>query len=240
MDELIEISKTTKNFNVVFVFSDEKVENYERGFITKQLIEKYAPPEKYSVFINGSEQLLSLISTQIAELGLERKDIRLNIGNKNKEAKANPDFPPEFLGKTFELKVKKDGKVLKTIPCNSEETILVGGYEFNREFLAKMLYREGGAMNWVGQVYTCSAILNFCDVNGRSLWDAGHDPNAFSVAYTVDSAVPTEMNYEVVDYVLSGGRIDEICYFRSGGRYHSFGVPVCEVDGHYFSVKERK
>jgi ferredoxin-NADP reductase len=125
MDELIEISKTTKNFNIVFVFSDEKVENYERGFITKQLIEKYAPPEKFSVFINGSEQLLNLISTQIAELGLERKDIRLNIGSKNKEAKLIPDFPPEFLGKTFELRVKKDGKVLKTIPCNSEETILV-------------------------------------------------------------------------------------------------------------------
>lgn len=125
MDELIEISKNCRNFNVIFVFSDEKVENYERGFITKQLIEKYAPPEKFSVFINGSQQLLALISTQIAELGLERKDIRLNIGNKNKEAKSIPDFPPEFFGKTFELKVKKDGKVLKTIPCKSEETILV-------------------------------------------------------------------------------------------------------------------
>lgn len=125
MDELIEISKNCKNFNVIFVFSDEKVENYERGFITKQLIEKYAPPEKFSVFINGSQQLLTLISTQIAELGLERKDIRLNIGSKNKEAKALSDFPTEFLGKTFELKVKKDGKVLKTIPCKSEETILV-------------------------------------------------------------------------------------------------------------------
>ena len=92
---------------------------------TKQLFEKYAPPEKFSVFINGSQQLLTLISTQIAELGLERKDIRLNIGSKNKEAKALSDFPTEFLGKTFELKVKKDGKVLKTIPCKSEETILV-------------------------------------------------------------------------------------------------------------------
>ena len=124
--------------------------------------------------------------------------------------------------------------------ATGEETTLVGGYDFDREFLAKMLYREGGAMNWVGQVYTCSAILNFCDVHGRSLWNAGHDPNAFSVAYTVDSAVPTKMNYEVVDYVLSGGRVGEICYFRSGGRYHNFGYPVCEVDGHYFSVGEKR
>ena len=125
MEELIEIQKNTRKFKVIFVFSDEKVETYERGFITKQLIEKYAPPEKFSVFINGSQQLLNLISTQIAELGLERKDIRLNIGNKNKNAKSISDFPVQFSGKTFELKVKKDGKVLKIIPCNSEETILV-------------------------------------------------------------------------------------------------------------------
>ena len=125
MEELSEIAEHTRNFNVIFVFSDEKVLNYERGFITKQLIEKYAPPEQYSVFIDGSQSLITLVSLQIAELGLERKDVRLNIGSKNKEAKSIPDFPPEFIGKTFELKVKKDGKVLKTIPCSSEETILV-------------------------------------------------------------------------------------------------------------------
>jgi len=125
MEELSEIAEHTRNFNVIFVFSDEKVLNYERGFITKQLIEKYAPPEQYSVFIDGSQSLITLVSLQIAELGLERKRIRLNIGNKNKDAKSIPDFPSEFIGKTFELKVKKDGKVLKTIPCSSEETILV-------------------------------------------------------------------------------------------------------------------
>lgn len=125
MDELLNIQHNVRTFNVVFVFSDEKVENYERGFITKQLIEKYAPPEKYSVFIDGSQQLLSLISAQIAELGLERKAIRLNIATKNKDSNAVPDFPKEYLGKQFECKVKKNGKVLATIPCTADETVLV-------------------------------------------------------------------------------------------------------------------
>ena len=125
MDELLEIQKNTRNFNVIFVFSDEKVESFERGFITKQLIEKYAPPEKYSIFIDGSSQLLTLVSAQIAELGLERKAIRLNIGSKNKDSSSVPDFPKEFSGKQFECKVKRDGKVIATIPCTADETVLV-------------------------------------------------------------------------------------------------------------------
>ncbi len=133
IEELQKIESTTKNFKVIFVFSDEKVENCERGFITKQLIEKYAPLEKYSVFIDGSQQLLSLISTQIAELGLERKAIRLNMGNSIKDSRNITDFPAEYSGKQFECKVKRNGKVIATIPCSANETVLIalerGGIE---------------------------------------------------------------------------------------------------------------
>lgn len=114
-------------------------------------------------------------------------------------------------------------------------TTTAGGEEFDIDFLAKLLYCEAGGINWEGQVYTCSAILNFCDVEGRSLWEAGHDRTCFEPAPYVDRAVPTTMQYEVIEWVLGGGRIEEISYFRSGGKYHNFGTPVCEVDGHYFS-----
>lgn len=114
-------------------------------------------------------------------------------------------------------------------------TTTVGGEDFDIDFLAKLLFCEAGGMNWEGQVYTCSAILNFCDVEKRSLWDAGHDISCFEPAPYVDKATPTAVQYEVIDWVLNGGRIEKISYFRSGGKYHDFGTPVCEVDGHYFS-----
>lgn len=125
MDELSKIQQNTRSFKLILVFSDEKVENYERGFITKQLIEKYAPLEKYSMFIDGSQQLINLISTQIIEFGLERKAVRLNIGSQVKDSRTIPDFPMEFQGKTFECKVKRAGVVIANITCSASETVLV-------------------------------------------------------------------------------------------------------------------
>ena len=118
-----------------------------------------------------------------------------------------------------------------------EPTTTVGGYDFDIDFLAKLLFCEAGGMNWEGQLYTCSAILNYCDVQGRSLWDTGHDSRCFEPAPYVDDAEPTQEQYKVIDFVLNGGRVEKICYFRSGGKYHDFGIPVCEVDGHYFSMR---
>lgn len=113
-----------------------------------------------------------------------------------------------------------------------------GGTEIDIDFLAKLLYCEAGDMTKLGKIYTCSAILNFCDEYNLSIWSAGHNKDCFAVAPYVDEAEPTVEEYEVIDYVLNGGRIDEICHFRTR-RYHKFGIPVCEIDGHYFSIKEK-
>jgi hypothetical protein len=103
-----------------------------------------------------------------------------------------------------------------------------------KDFLAKLLYCEAGGEGWECQVYTCSAILNLSDYSDRTIWDMGHDYNTFSVAYIVDDAVPSQTQYDVIDYVLDGGRIPEICFFRTK-HYHNFGTPVCQVGAHYFS-----
>ena len=118
----------------------------------------------------------------------------------------------------------------------TEETVTTtaGGVEFDREFLAKLLHEEAGSMGWTGQVYVCSAILNFCDVECVSLWRAGHNSNMFSVASYVDYARPDQMQYDVIDYVINGGRIYGVTYFRTR-HYHNFGTPTCRVENVYFS-----
>ena len=137
-----------------------------------------------------------------------------------------PTYPEEDVQWYGELKVEAIGKV----------TVEICGENIDRDFLAKMVFAESGGENWWCQVYTCSAILNHCEVSNMTLWQCGHNGNHFSVAPYIDRVTPTDMSYEVVDYVLNGGRIEDICYFKTGG-YHRFGEPMCKVGAHYFSIE---
>ncbi|MBR5442161.1 MAG: hypothetical protein IKV44_04340 [Clostridia bacterium] len=76
-DRFLELSQN-KHFKFIMVLSDERVFKCERGFITKSLIEKYAPTSKYSLFISGSQELLNTISPHVDELKFETNRIRYN------------------------------------------------------------------------------------------------------------------------------------------------------------------
>ncbi len=123
-ERLDELAESSLNFNVIYVLSDEHVFKKERGFITKSMIEKYAPP-KYSIFINGSQKLYNRTLPQIAELKLQRKFIRMGLNGQIETPTALDDFPKEAIGLTFLCKVIKSGQVIATVPCSSEESLLV-------------------------------------------------------------------------------------------------------------------
>ncbi len=124
-ERLNELAELTDKFRVVYVFSDERLPQCERGFVTTNLIEKYAPSAKYSIFVNGSTQLYNRATPQIAALKLEKKYIRFGLSGQISNPSTLPDFPKDAIGKTFICKVKSGGKVIATVPCSSEETVLV-------------------------------------------------------------------------------------------------------------------
>lgn len=124
-EKLDELAEQTDKFRVIYVFSDERIPGCERGFITSTLIEKYAPSTRYSVFVCGSTQLYNRVTPQIAELKLEKKYIRYGLSGQISSPASLPDFPQSAKGRVFECKVISGGKVLKTIPCAAEETVLV-------------------------------------------------------------------------------------------------------------------
>ena len=102
-----------------------------------------------------------------------------------------------------------------------------------KELLAKMLYCEAGGEGWDCQVATLSAIINhieFFDGNFGVLDITNHFEPASYYRYKT----PTEMNWKVLDYVLSGHLIADIKYFQLYS-YHNFGTPMFMVDGVYFS-----
>ena len=67
------------------------------------------------------------------------------------------------------------------------------------------------------------------------IWTAMHDANIYAVAPYVDDCVPTQTQYDVITYVLNGGRVPLVTYFRTE-HPHDFGVFVSEVEGVYFSA----
>lgn len=124
MDELLELSQQSEHINTAFVFSDERVVGCERGFITKGIIEKYAPASKYSVFVSGSNQFYNLLAPQLAELKLERRFVRFDLNGQIKNPAALSGFPSEAVGKKYMCKVIFSGETVATIECMSEETVL--------------------------------------------------------------------------------------------------------------------
>lgn len=124
-DELKLIANMTNRFKVFFIFSDERVDKCEQGFITKAFIEKHIPPHKFSVFINGSTQLFNQVAPHLSAMKLERKYVRFGITGQIRDISSLPDFPQNAIGKTFLCKVIKNGEVTATVPCRSEESLLV-------------------------------------------------------------------------------------------------------------------
>lgn len=124
MDGLGEIAALTTRVKIVYVFSDERVENCERGFITKAMLEKYLPHQRYSVFISGPTSLYSFIAAPLSELKLERKFVRFGMDEELKDAHKLPDFPAESIGKIFLCKVVQNGEIIATVPCPAEKSLL--------------------------------------------------------------------------------------------------------------------
>lgn len=124
-ERLSELSRQCEKFRVVYILSDERVEKCERGFVTKALIEKYALSSKYSIFVCGSTALYNRTTPQIAELKLEKKYIRFGLSGQISAPALLPDFPEEAVGKTYICKVIKNGEHIATVPCSTEESLLV-------------------------------------------------------------------------------------------------------------------
>ena len=68
----------------------------EKGFITADLIKKYAPTdEPYSVFLCGPQQMYAFVDKELETLGLERKYIRHEMFGEFHNPASQPDYPSD-------------------------------------------------------------------------------------------------------------------------------------------------
>ncbi len=95
-DELDELQKKCDKIKVVHVLSDEKenIDSAEKGFITADLIKKYAPTdEAYSVFICGPQQMYDFLDKELEKLNLPKKYIRHEMFGEFHNPASQEDYP---------------------------------------------------------------------------------------------------------------------------------------------------
>lgn len=121
--ELEWIALKCNKVHVVHVLSDEEAEGFEHGFITADLIKKYAK-EPYSVFVCGPEAMYKFLKGELDKLGLPKKNIRCEMLGVTKKIADAEGFPAEAKGKEFNIKVRQ-GTREYDIRAYSEEPVLV-------------------------------------------------------------------------------------------------------------------
>ena len=122
--ELDEVCAVCDKVHVVHVLSDEEKEGYEHGFITADLIKKYAGDGEYSIFMCGPQAMYNFLDGEIAKLGLRRKFVRREMFGAIKNPWEQPGYPAEARGKIFKLKVIKYTEQFE-IDASADEPLLV-------------------------------------------------------------------------------------------------------------------
>lgn len=123
-DEFDAIMAETDKVKVIHILSDEEKDGYEKGFITADLIKKYAGDDPYSIFICGPEAMYRFVSKEVEKLGLERKSVRQEFLGATKTVWEQPGYPQDCKDKVFKLTVKQ-GPNETVCDCSANEPILV-------------------------------------------------------------------------------------------------------------------
>lgn len=103
--ELDDIAAACSKVKVVHVLSDEEKEGYEHGFITADLIKKYAADDT-SIFVCGPEAMYRFVKSEIEKLGLPRRFVRSEMLGVTKKVWEQPGFPAEAKDAKVKLTVK--------------------------------------------------------------------------------------------------------------------------------------
>ena len=124
-DELAEYEKAAGGkIKVVHVLSDEEKPGYEHGFITSELIAKYAP-DAYSVFVCGSQGMYDYVEGECNKLGLKKRFVRFDAYGQYRLTKRDAEFTDAHKDKTYELTVVMNDGIERKIPAKADEPILV-------------------------------------------------------------------------------------------------------------------
>ena len=108
---------------IVHVLSDEEAEGFEKGFITAELIQKYAPAGDYSVYLCGPKAMYRFMDAELAKLGLKDRRIRKELPGEYGDPTGDAKYPKDASGKTYTITVLIRGES-QSVSCRADQTLL--------------------------------------------------------------------------------------------------------------------
>ena len=122
-EELDALAEKCDRVHVVHVLSDEADWDGEKGFITKELIEKYSK-ENATYFFCGPLAMFELMKNNMKEMSVPAKRFRYEAMSQPNDVTKIPQFPTEFIDKEVQLTVVR-GIRKDIIPAKCAEPIAV-------------------------------------------------------------------------------------------------------------------
>ncbi len=158
-EEFQALEKACPKFKLVNILSHETKEGCEHGFITAELIKKYAPKGNYSIFLCGPQAMYNFVDKEIATLGLRQKFIRHELFGEYFGPAKEADYPKN-IAKSYQVTVYMAGET-KTITAASDESIL---RSLEAAGIAAPAHCRSGECGWChsrlisGQVYVPKSV----------------------------------------------------------------------------------
>lgn len=166
-DEFNKISAECGRFSLVNVLSEESAEDCEKGFITAELIKKYAPIDgDYSLFICGPQAMYDFVDKEISSLGLRNKFVRHELFGEYRNPARDNNYPAGK-GDKFELTVTICGEK-KKLECCANDSLLV---TMERNGIAVPAHCRSGICGWCHSRLVSGEVYVPKSVDGRRMAD---------------------------------------------------------------------
>lgn len=166
-DEFDRIASSSDRFNVVYVLSHEKDSDYESGFLTAELIKRYAPSDKpYSIFMCGPQGMYEYADSQIEQLGIRRKFVRRELFGEYHNPQKDADYNKPDCETVKISVIARDKKYEIEASCN--DTIL---QSVEKHGIYLPSHCRSGECGWCHSRLVSGSVYIPKSVDGRRLAD---------------------------------------------------------------------
>ncbi len=164
--EFDEIANSCDKVKVVYVLSDENVKGMESGFLTADLIKKYAPDGEYSVFMCGPQAMYEFADKEIAKLGIRRKFVRHELFGEYHNPEKEADYVTPASAKCKITVVARGEK--QVVEASVEDTIMAS---LERNGIRVPARCRSGECGWCHSKLVSGKVYVPKSVDGRRLAD---------------------------------------------------------------------